>query len=86
MPSGTMTIVNDWALFGHPLFLGRFEALIAEAETLALKTRTDFITISISSFWKRATPTSWSAFRKLLVPGPTFRAIRSERTVGTGAG
>ncbi|MBI6897900.1 type II toxin-antitoxin system YhaV family toxin [Pseudomonas putida] len=37
MPSGTMTIVNDWALFGHPLFLGRFEALIAEAEVLAAK-------------------------------------------------
>jgi toxin YhaV len=35
MQSGTITVVNDWALFGHPLFLKRFEALIEEVESLA---------------------------------------------------
>lgn len=35
MQSGTITVVNDWALFGHPLFLKRFEALLEEVESLA---------------------------------------------------
>lgn len=35
MHSGTITVINDWALFGHPLFLSRLEALIEEAEALA---------------------------------------------------
>ncbi|WP_324727163.1 type II toxin-antitoxin system YhaV family toxin [Pseudomonas chlororaphis] len=35
MQSGTITVINDWALFGHPLFLNRLEALIEEVETLA---------------------------------------------------
>ncbi|WP_422402990.1 type II toxin-antitoxin system YhaV family toxin [Pseudomonas sp. GZD-209] len=35
MQPGMITLVNEWALFGHPLFLSRFEALIVEAECLA---------------------------------------------------
>lgn len=35
MQSGTITVINDWALFGHPLFLIRLEALIGEIEDLA---------------------------------------------------
>ncbi|MDV7209900.1 type II toxin-antitoxin system YhaV family toxin [Azotobacter beijerinckii] len=35
MHSGTVTVVNDWALFGHPLFLQRLEELIEEVEGLA---------------------------------------------------
>lgn len=34
MQSGTITVINDWALFGHPLFLSRLEALIEEIEDL----------------------------------------------------
>ncbi|MNZ32171.1 Toxin YhaV [compost metagenome] len=35
MRSGTVTVVNDWGLFGHPLFLQRLDGLIEEVELLA---------------------------------------------------
>lgn len=34
MQVGKVTLVNDWALYGHPMFLSRFESLITEAESL----------------------------------------------------
>lgn len=42
MQSGTVTVVNEWALFGHPLFLERLEALVAEVESLAEDDPDDF--------------------------------------------
>lgn len=37
MRSGTVIVVNDWGLFGHPLFLQRFSDLVEDVEQLAEK-------------------------------------------------
>lgn len=42
MQSGTVTVVNKWALFGHPLFLKRLEALVVEIESLAAESPDGF--------------------------------------------
>lgn len=43
MQSGKVTVVNDWALFGHPLFLQRLEHLIEEVEALMKEHPEEFI-------------------------------------------
>ncbi|MEX3776197.1 type II toxin-antitoxin system YhaV family toxin [Pseudomonas sp. MYb118] len=35
MLSRTNAVINDWALYGHPLFLNRLETLVEEVESLA---------------------------------------------------
>jgi toxin YhaV len=35
MQSGTITVINGWSLYGHPLFLRRLESLVSEVESLA---------------------------------------------------
>lgn len=42
MHSGTVTVANDWALFGHPLFLQRLEDLLTEVEQLMATSPDDF--------------------------------------------
>ncbi|MHC8315067.1 type II toxin-antitoxin system YhaV family toxin [Pseudomonas sp. LB3P31] len=37
MTESTLNIVNGWALYAHPFFLGRLEALTAEVERAAAK-------------------------------------------------
>ncbi|HCF3816865.1 TPA: type II toxin-antitoxin system YhaV family toxin [Pseudomonas aeruginosa] len=53
MHTGNVTVINGWQLFGHPLFIERLDALVAEAEALSEVSPDDFHKHSLYKLYEK---------------------------------
>lgn len=86
MHTGNVTVINGWQLFGHPLFIERLDALVAEAEALAEVSPDDFHKHSLPNCMRRSRTQSCSVFLPTRAPQPTTWAILLVKTSDIGNG
>lgn len=86
MHTGNVTVINGWQLFGHPLFIERLDALVAEAEALAEVSPDDFQSTRSTNCMRRSRTQSCSVFLPTRAPQPTTWAILLVKTSDIGNG